>query len=392
MKQKTDFENELERIDKDISEVRENAFASPTDCEKLTTFVYRLYQRASLTGNLDELEAAEAAIDNAIPRLIQTADLYMLKINIDFKLHRLANVKNNFELNPDFKNSSQGKALRADLLFQEGKYDEAQKAYENLIRDEDAWDNFARFAHFKFKMGDVAGAEQLYGKAEDELTAKEMRYFAWLELQRGLLDLAHGRFDEAEAHYKRAEKAYSGYWMVEEHMAELSAAQGKFDEAVALYIRVTDKVPRPELYQALGELYDFISKPVEAKLWYEKAHSAYLESVERGGVHYYHHLVDFYADVIPNTPEAVNLARKDIELRNNYATQAALAWALYRNGQLAEAAEMIQRSLSSGVRDAHLFSQAARIFSAAGESEKSAQYSRMAADINPRGHHFHVHR
>lgn len=392
MNKQTDFEIELEKINKDISELEEIAFATPVDCEKLIRFVYRLYQRASLTGSFSELEAAENAIDKAILQLRQPADLYLLKVNIDFKFHRLANVKNRLETNSDLKDSLPGRALHADLCFQEGRYEEAKKEYENLISDEAAWDNLARFAHFKFKMGDCGGAEQLYAEAVDELTAKEMRHFAWLELQRGLIDLAQGRFDEAEAHYKLAEKAYSGYWMIEEHTAELLAAQGKFDEALALYHKVVDKVPRPELYQSLGELYDFTGKPEQAQTWYAKAHSAYLESVECGEVHYYHHLVDFYTDIVRDNAKAVDAARKDIALRNNFATQAALAWALYCDNQISEAAELMKRSLSSGVKDAHLFSQAAKIFQAAGENGKSVEYSQMAAALNPHRRHFHVHR
>lgn len=392
MNKLTDFEIELEKIDKDISELKENAFSTPIDCERLTKFIYRLYQRAALTGNFAELEAAETAINAAIGHLKQTSDQYWLKANIDFKFHRLAEVKKDLELNPTLKASPQGRVLQADLYFQEGKYNEAKEAYENLIRDDNSWDNLARYAYFKFKMGDIDEANRLYSEAADELTAKQMRHFAWLELQRGLLDLAQGRLDEAEIHYRRADKAYSGYWIVEEHLAELLGAQGKFEEACALYQKIVAKVPRPELYQALGELYEFMGDEKQAQTWYEKAEISYLESVNRGGVHYYHHLVDFSADR-GDTRQAVQWAREDLKLRNNFSTQSALAWALYRDKQVTEETlELINQSLSSGIKDAHLFSQAAQIFQAADQREKSDYYRQMAAAIKPHSHHFHVHR
>src|SRR4029453_11742096 len=125
--------------------------------------------------------------------------------------------------------------------------------------------------------------------------------------------------------------------------------------------------------------------------WYERALAGYLESAGRGEVHYYHHLADFYADVREDGREAVKWARKDIELRENFSTQAALAWASYRCGRFADAVEVIDRALSSGVKDAHLFAQAATIYRAAGRIEEGASYLQMAAAINPYHDGFHVH-
>ena len=93
-----------------------------------------------------------------------------------------------------------GRVLAADIAFQEGHYKEARLAYEALIEEDRTWDNLARLAFWHSKFGEEAEAERLYLDAEDEITAKEMRGFAWLELQRGLLDLRRGRYAEAAAH------------------------------------------------------------------------------------------------------------------------------------------------------------------------------------------------
>ena len=187
-------------------------------------------------------------------------------------------------------------------------------------------------------MGELARADDLYARAEDELTAKEMRSYAWLELQRGLLDIAQGRHDEALAHYHRADRAYSGDWLVAEHIAEAMAAQGHYQEAAKLYESLVARVPKPELRQALGELYSVMGDEDRAKPLFDAAEASYLESARRGEVHYYHHLADLYSDAIKNGGEAVKWARQDIMLRENFATQSALAWALYRNGEVDAAA------------------------------------------------------
>lgn len=385
---RNDFALELRRIDEELSKLRD----AGKDGEKMTRFAYRLYQRGSLTGDFAELERAGAAIDAAIECVGNPADLYFLKANLDFKFHRLADVKRDLEMNAGFRTSIQARALKADLDFQEGRYDAAREEYDAVIRDDRTWDNLARLGYFKFKMGDRDGAEQLYAEAVDELTAKEMRHYSWMELQRGVLDLTSGRYDDAEAHYRRAETAYSGHWLVAEHLAELLGAQGRFDEAAVLYREVVARVPRPELQQALGELYTLMGESEQAEACHELALSAYLDSAQHGDVHYYHHLVDFFADVREDGAEAMKWARKDLELRDNFSTQAALAWALYRNGQFAEARDLMNRALASGAADAHLFHQAGMIYAAAGSDDDANRYVHAAAEINPHHHAFHVHR
>jgi tetratricopeptide (TPR) repeat protein len=331
-------------------------------------------------------------VRDAIARCGPKEDLCLLKANLDFRFHRLAEVKRDLDLAPALRGRVEGRAILADLDFQEGRYSEAKAAYESLIQESGTWDNLARLAYFKGKTGDPEAADRLYAEAEDELTAKEMRSFAWLELQRGVLDLTHGRYEDAEIHYRRARRAFSGYWHIDEHMAELLAAQGQFDEAAALFTRVIARAPKPELLQTLGELYVFAGQPKLAEPWFDRALEGYLASAALGEVCYFHHLTDFYADVRPDGAEAVKWARKDIELRRNFATQAALAWALYRSGNISEAMDQIGQALASGVVDAHLFSQAAAIHEAAGNAAEAARYLRAARENNPRFENFHVHR
>lgn len=392
MTRPTDYEIELEQIDKDLSELADSVMTIPIDNEKARRFAYRLYHRASLTGNFAEFEVAENAINNAIQQIGPWPDLYLLKANLDFKFHRLVDTRHDLEMVPGLADCFQSKALKADLDLQEGRYEDARKGYEDVIQNDRTWDSLARLAYLKAKMGDVDEAEQLYSEAEDEITAKEMRSFAWVELQRGLLDLTHGCYEGAWTHYKRANKAYSGYWLIDEHIAELLGAQGKFDAAAALYEEVIAHTPRPELQQALGDLYVSMGKPDQAQPWHEKALTAYLESAQRGDVHYFHHLADFYADVREDGTEAVRWARKDLELRQNFSTQAALAWGLYRDGQFAEALDAMHKALSSGVREAELFFQAAMIHLAVGRTGEGKQFLQEAAEINPHYQDFHVHR
>jgi tetratricopeptide (TPR) repeat protein len=259
------------------------------------------------------------------------------------------------------------------------------------LRRERSWGALARLAHLCGKMGDVTGADRLYEEAEDQLTAKEMRSYAWLEVQRGFLDFALGQHGEARLHYRRADAAYPGYWLVEEHIAELLGAEGRYEEAAAIFERVVSTIDRPDLDQAIGELYELAGQSRPAAHWKERALSAYLQSTRRGEVHYYHHLVDYYTDVVEDGSEAIKWAHKDLRLRENFATQAALAWSLYRDGQFGNAVRWIDRALASGVVDARLYSWAGDIYSATGNEVEGRELRRRAITRNPAVACFHVH-
>jgi tetratricopeptide (TPR) repeat protein len=238
----TDYEIELGRIQKDISEIKEGAkdgaLTAPIDIEKATRHVHRIYQRALLTGSYVDLNAAQAAIDRAIQEIGPLADLYLLKANLDFKLHRLEKANRDIAALSRFAGNSQIVAMKAAIAFQEGEYETAKNGYRKAIEKNPTWDNLARLAYWEAKFGDPDLADSLYRQAEEEISAKEMRSYAWVELERGLLEFNRGRYEKAMAHYRQADKAYSGYWLVEEHIAELLAAERKFDAAAALYKKV----------------------------------------------------------------------------------------------------------------------------------------------------------
>jgi tetratricopeptide (TPR) repeat protein len=388
----SDHDADLQRIDHDIAKLEDGARSVAADAEQLTRLAYRRHHRAALTGDPADLRLAERVVDDALVRVGPWPDLCILKGHLDLGLHRLEDVRRHLAMSPGLADSSEAMVLRADLALQEGDYESAITGYEHALVRRRSWDRLARLAHVAANRGDAERADRLFREAEDEITAKEMRSFAWVRLQRGRLAFIHGRYDDAWRHYRLADRAYSGYWLVHEHTAELLGARGEFDEAALLYEAVAARVPRPELWNALGDLYAFMGEPARARPWYERALAGYLESVHRGDVHYFHHLTSFYADVRQDGAQAVRWAQKDLQLRRGPSTQAALAWALYRAGRVADALELTMAALSWGVQDAQLLARAAAVYLAAGQVHESDQLLRRAAEVDPRHQDFRAHR
>ncbi len=388
----SDYSIELANIDRELA----NLISAPPDrgstLEHATRELYLRYRRAWLTASPADFRSAQEAIDAALQRSGPVQDFILLKVSLDLKLHRLLDARHGLGLLSELADDPGVMTLKADIDLQEGRYQDARQGYQKIIQKNRTWDGLARLAYLQFITGEEAEAVRLYAEAEAEITAKEMRSYAWVELQRGLFALKRGRYEEARRHYDRADRAYSGWWLVQEHMAELLGAEGRFNEAVALYQDIITRTPRPELKQALGDLYAFMGKPELANPLHTQALNEYLDSARRGETQYFHCLATFYADVRVDVSEALEWARQDLQLRQNFATWDALAWALYRARRFAEARAAMDEALAFGVRDSHLFLHAAMIHFAVGRIEDGQRFQKQASEINPRLESFHAHR
>ena len=348
----TGHARDLDRLAAEIAE--REAGAGPQNAEEATRLASLRVNRASLSGDLAELRRADAALDEALDRFGPWPDLCYLRASVHLKQHRLAEAVQSLARGEGLAESPDGRAVQADADLQLGRYAEARRAYERLAAETPSWDNLARLAHFEGVFGDVDRADDLYARAADEITAKELRSYAWVEAHRGRLHLRHGRVAEAEHHCEQAARASGGHWIVDRHLAAVRAAQGRIEEAAALMEDAASRTGRPELAQAAGDLIRRFGDEAGAGAWHERALAGYLESVRLGEVQYLHHLAEYHADVAGDGEAALPWAERDHELRPHYATEAALAWALELAGRASEAAALAGRVLASGVRDPHI--------------------------------------
>jgi tetratricopeptide (TPR) repeat protein len=385
------YEAELAKTRADVESLAALVARDARDLEKRVRLAYRQFHLASLTESDVEYNGAQRLIGAIVRDFGPQEDICLLKANLDGRFHRLWEVKEDLAMCSALAQRPAGRAVLADIAFQEGRYDEAVSTVKALISECRAWDTLARLAHWQGQLGAWEEADTLYMEAEDELTSKEMRSFAWLELQRGALAQSRGRLDKARAHYQRAANAFPGHWRTDQHLAGLLAAEGSIADAETVLTSVVARAPKPEFLQALGELLTFSGKAVAARPLLNAALSAFLASVQEGGVHYYHHLADLYGGVLELPAEAVIWARKDVGVRSNFKTQSALAWALLQSGEWAEGLEWIRLALESGVQDRGIFDTAARLFRDAGDEAQGDRYARAATAVNPNAPVFHMH-
>jgi tetratricopeptide (TPR) repeat protein len=379
----TDYLADLQRIEGDIHAIRCTMLETP-NVENVARMYSKNFQYISLTGRISFLRQLDVSLGVSISSSPQPADLWLLKAHVALKRHRFGEAEAALRSDPSLKGFALARLLQSDVDLQQGRYTAAHREIEAVLSIDQTWDALARLAYLKSLIGDVRSADQIYAAAEDELSSKEMQSFAWLLVQRGWMHFQRGNHSEAMAHYDRANVAYSGYWLVEERIAELTGAKGGFAEAIATYQRLYAASPRPEWEHALGNLYSLSGEPQRAQQWKRRAHSSYIQSVASGETYHFHYLADLCCELGGQEREAIEWARRDLANRSNFMTQGDLAWALYRGGESAEAVEWVTMALACGAVSARLYLQAACIYSAAGRADLGNHCMRLAMAFNPR--------
>jgi tetratricopeptide (TPR) repeat protein len=355
--------------------------------------------RLRANGRLTWLARASKATDaslEAVAAELNPAGL-ALRARVDLAQHRFASARDRCaQLLAAQPGRTAARMTLAEALLELGDLDEAGRVLEAIAEaDGQSIGLESRLARLAWLRGQIDAAREHFATALElasELTPPDLVTLAWCHVQLGETDFRTGKWTEAEASYLAALKAVPDGWAAVEHLAELRGAQGKDAEATELFTKAATATERPEVWQALGDLHLFSKRRDEARSAHDRALAGYKASIDRGEVLYIHHLAGFYSDSVPDYPEAVKWARKDLELRRTGAAHDALAWALYRAGDTKAAVEESKKSVASGLIDPHVLYHAGLIHMSAGEIAEGQRLLRRCAEVNPHFAAFHVHR
>jgi tetratricopeptide (TPR) repeat protein len=382
-----------------IESLEQSVAANPDDVAAWNKIADARLRLLASTGDLVNLARATGAVEHSLK--IATPEFnragLALRVRVELASHRFKEAQQSAQqLRTIMPDSSYPLGLLGDAYLNLGEYEACERVWNELLgKEKNVLATEPRLAQLDLIHGRIGKACERYEKvveAAQKLERDAPEVPAWAHVQLGELAFRSGDWDKAEQQYNAALAALPDYYSALEHLAELRGAQGKLEEAVALYQRVIDRTARPEIIQALGDLYLFTGKPAEAKPWHARALEAYLASVEHGEVLYFHHLAGLYADGLNEPERAVYWARRDVALRQSLQSYDTLAWALYRAGSMAEAEEALTLALASGTRDPHILYHAGTILMRAGNIPSGTARLQEALAVNPRYNSFHVHR
>ena len=308
--------------------------------------LHRLYTTAAHSGQLGDWQRLWDRVEAEMERS-GAPELLLYRATVAVELHRLDAAAEALDRLGAAAGDSYPRQLRADIALQRGRADAARRVYESLLAERRSWDRLARLAYLERRGGDRAEADRLYAEAQEQLTAKELGAFAWLELQRGILDLDRQDHGAALDHFERADRADPGHWLIEEHRAEALAALGRRDEAEAIYRRVVETTGAPEYLAALAEVVA-VRDAAEATRLHDRTREAFQELYQQLPAAVAGHYADYLLEHRPDDPRLLEAAERDHALRPNPDTRLRLAEVLLTRGEIARARELLTEVEASG--------------------------------------------
>ena len=154
------YDAEVAKTRKDIAALEPIIYRDRRDIEKWVRIAYRQFHLASLTADELDYRVVEQTISSLIRDFGPKEDVCLLKANLDSRFHRLEAVKQSLAMCPALADRHAGKAIIADVDFQEGRYEQARIGLERLICEQQTWDVLARLAHWHAKLGDPEKADK----------------------------------------------------------------------------------------------------------------------------------------------------------------------------------------------------------------------------------------
>jgi tetratricopeptide (TPR) repeat protein len=226
-----------------------------------------------------------------------------------------------------------------------------------------------RAAYLRELFGDIEGALELMRSALTKLPVAEVEDRAWVLTHIGLLELQRRDTAAAESAVMMALDLFPRYHYALAAMAKVRHAQKRHAESADLLRTRYEVAPHPENLFDLAEALAAAGARAEAGRVYadfEQKARAEMDGPDNAN----RELIKYYARAGRRPAEALRLARLEIDRRGDVFTRDVYAWALFTNGQHAEARAQMKQVLDVGVRDLEVLEHAAAILKGAPQAER----------------------
>jgi tetratricopeptide (TPR) repeat protein len=388
------------QTDKQIQTLQDHVKEAPRDYAGYDALGSAFFQKARETGDIAYYELAEQTLQKALalaPEDFRAADPLVHMALVYMGEHRFSEALAYAQKAIGTGSGNLAAfAVEGDAYTDLGDYDEAAAAYNalrNLGRATSsplalAYMSDSRSAYLCYLRGDSAQAIRLMQSAIAAAlqTNVPRENLAWLYFELGERYFQTGDLGNADLSYESGISADPNHYRSLAGLAKVRAAQGKFEESIQLYQRSIAIIPFPVYVAELGDVYKKLGRMKEARQQYDLVeyigHLSKLNQVLAN-----RELALFYADQGIKLPEALELARVELELRHDVYTWDTLAWALYKNGRFQEAAEAMNHALSLHSNDSLVLFHAGMIYHGLAKDSDAEAFLSRALETNP---HFHV--
>jgi tetratricopeptide (TPR) repeat protein len=328
-------------------------------------------------------DKAAALLDGLVERNPDDADVLEASGTLALARHEFAKAlelgQRALRANP---NSATAYGILVDANNELGRYDDALQATQAMVDTRPSVESYARVSYARELRGDLRGAIEAMQLAASSAAATGGANLAYVQTLLGDLLLMTNDINGAERAFRAADRALPGFAEARMGRAKVLVARERFSEAADLLGRLVAEKPDADHAAAWGDALTAAGRREHAREAYELADASLRRTIADGG-RPDDHLALLAADRAPGRA-AVELARQVLSGQRSAKAHDALAWSLFRAGQLDEAASESKRALELGTRNPETRYHAAEIAMSGGKREEAAAHMRIVLDGNPR--------
>ena len=332
---------------------------------------YRFVARARLSndpGDYTVAEQAAACLESITPG--EPAAL-LLRGHVLHQLHRFSDAEAIARRLVTLREFTLDFGLLGDALMEQGRVAEAGQAYQKMIDLKPFYQSYTRAAHLRWLKGDLTGAVTMMRKAVEAASPRDKESVAWAYSRLAMYELQRGHLAEARRMADASLQYVPDYAAALLARGRIQLATGAHADAVLTLQHAATLNPVPEYRWTLADALRVMKRTDEAL--------AIEQQLRRDGAAEDPRTLALYLSTRRTDGRtAIDLARREMQTRQDVFTLDALAWALASNGQLREASMLMTRALAEGTEDGRLFLHAAVIAAADGRRTEAARYSRKA--------------
>lgn len=356
----------------------EKAPDSPTGYVQLAA-VY--IKRARSTGDFSLNSKAETAIDKALQIAPDDASARKLKASLHLTFHRFTEgLELGKKLQQELPNDAFVYGVLTDANAELGNYKEAVEMAQKMVDLRPNSSSYARVAHLRSLYGDHDGALEMFKTAARTADPQDKEAQSWCLVQLGDEFWKNGKYPEAEKVFDEALQNFPNYHLALSGKGRARASQNDFDAAVKFLSDANNRVPNVETAILLGDIYTKQGNLDKAKQQYDL-----VEVIEQkiGVNNDQKRLALLWADHDLKLDEALTITKREYELRKDIFTADALAWTLFKKGQLTDAKTAISAALNPKANDARIYYHAGMIEKDLGNQAEAKKMLESALKINP---------
>lgn len=382
--ERTAYDELVGGLDDRIESLQARAIDRPDDWLVRQHLGTALFERAGLTHDFDDYAWLQHVLDEAFAIAPEGSGPMLLAARFDFAVHRLDAAEarlDRIEQRPLARRDDliAARLLRSQIAFQRGEYEAALAGFSEVAAIMPAVAN-PELALYHAKTGEPDRADALLVDALARTRPRDARRRAWILLQRGLIAMDRGAHLQAQQRLQEADAELPGWWLVQEHLAEVHDRLGEHARALAIYEALVRAHGMPQHMDALAKARkhagdDAQDLATQASLIWDDLVALWPEASMGHGLD--------HALQIGDVAHAVELAEANHRVRPGGDAKVALARAYVAAQRPHDALAIARAALATPYRTAALHRVTADAHAALGDTAAAEEALALCRAIDP---------